>query len=60
MGDPMSEQLENKLAFEKLVTDSTEAQLTELLFAIVTEMDQRLKEGRTPLSFRIVIKDTSN
>ena len=56
----MSELLENKLAFEKLVTDSTEAQLTELLFAIVTEMDQRLKEGRTPLSFRIVIKDTSN
>ena len=56
----MSEQLENKLAFEALVTDSTEAQLTELLFAIITEMDQRLKEGRTPLAFRVVIKDTSN
>jgi hypothetical protein len=60
MGAAMSEQLENKLAFEALVTDSTEVQLTELLFAIITEMDQRLKEGRTPLAFRVVIKDTSN
>ena len=49
-----------KLLTDLTVESATEAQLTEALFIITNELDKRLQEGRTPLAFRIVIKDTSN
>jgi hypothetical protein len=56
----MTQILENKLAIETMIKEATEVQLTDLLFRIVTEMDVRLQDGRTPLAFRVVVKDTSN
>ena len=56
----MTKILENKLDIENMIKEATEVQLTDLLFRIVNEMDVRLQEGRTPLAFRVVIKDTSN
>ena len=49
-----------KLLTDITVESATEAQLTEALFIITNELDKRLQEGRTPLAFRVVIKDTSN
>ena len=49
--------LANKRRFLVMVLEASNAQLTELLFCITKELDQRLEEGRTSMTFKVIAKD---